>query len=61
MASATRQPDNAMELTRVKKHISDRGRFLVDFEGMPGLNDALGIYPGRIRVEQRAHRNKRRS
>ncbi len=27
-------PDNAMELTRVEKHISNCGGFLVDFERM---------------------------
>jgi hypothetical protein len=38
VASARRQkkPDNAMELTWVKKHISDCGGFLVDFERVSG-------------------------
>lgn len=50
-----------MELTRIEKHISDCGGFLVDLEGMSGQNDTFGIYSGRIRVEQRAHRDKGRS
>jgi hypothetical protein len=33
----------------------------VDLEGMSGQNDTFGIYSGRIRVEQRAHRDKGRS
>jgi len=40
-----------MELTRVEKHISECGGFLVDLERMSGQHDALGVYSGRIRVE----------
>jgi hypothetical protein len=34
-SAASAKPDNAVELTRVEKHISDCGGFLVDLERMP--------------------------
>ncbi len=47
-----------MELTRIEKHVSHCGGFLVDLESMSGQNETLGVYSGRIRVQQRAHRDK---
>lgn len=58
IASAKPNDDNAMELTRIEKHVPHCGGFLVDLERMSGQYETLGVYSGRIRVQQRAHRDK---
>lgn len=48
--SAKELKEKRLELTRIEEHVPDCGSFLVKLEGMPRQNDALSIYPGRIRA-----------
>lgn len=44
-----------VDVVPVKEHVSERGRLLVDLDGVAGEDDALGDDPGGVGGEEGAH------